>query len=129
MKRCLCCIMSIALICFAGCLYPNVDSWEEESSPESKIRIVVDVAEEHLGHNVNENSGHSVWCEGCRAHELVSGDPFVIYWTNATKGEERYKFVSGTSYEVSFDGEIGKGVMGFEGKCIDLTQVKEIKKL
>jgi hypothetical protein len=110
-------------------MYPNVDSWDEESSPESTIRIVVDVAEEHLGHNVNESNGHSIWCDGCRAHELVSGDPFVIYWTNFTSRESRHSFVSGASYEVTFEGALGSGVMGFEGKCIDIDQVKQVKEL
>jgi hypothetical protein len=95
----------------------------------TKIQIVVTEPDEHFGHNVDESSGHSIWCDGCSARIHLTGEPFVVYWINNAIKNSDYRFEKGQKYNISFEGGIGKGVMGLEGMCIGLEQVKAVSKL
>jgi hypothetical protein len=121
-------ICVIGMLHLAGCSSSHVKTASDPSAGAT-IQIEVEDAETHLGHNINESNGHSVWCDGCRARLLTSGEPFVIYWINNAIKDSNYRFAKGEKYEVVFSGDIETGVMGYEGKCIELGQITEIKSL
>ena len=88
--------------------------------PSRAIDIEVVTAKEHLGHNITAGGVHTVWCDGCKARLVDSGDPFVIYWINNQIKNTPFRFSEGRKYTVWFTGELGSGVMGYQGKCIDI---------
>jgi len=91
------------------------------------IQIEILKADEHFGHSITESGGHSVWCDGCRARLVPSGDPFVIYWMNNAIKDAGFVLELGQKYRVRLTGDVGTGVMGYEGKCIDIRQVMELE--
>lgn len=95
--------------------------------PSRAIQIEVLAAQEHLGHNITARGVHTVWCDGCRARLADSGDPFVIYWINNQIKNTPFRFREGRKYTVWFTGELGSGVMGYQGKCIDIGQVVKVE--
>lgn len=97
-----------------------------EKTPRA-IDIEVVTAEKHLGHNITPEGVHTVWCDGCRARLVASGDPFVIYWINRQIGDTPFRFIEGRKYTVWFTGELQTGIMGYEGKCIDVLQVVKVE--
>jgi len=118
-------IVLFVLATFCGCGSTRTDRLGNELSQTVQIEVVK--AEEHLGHNINESGGHSVWCDGCRCRLVTSGDAFVIYWINKPIKDTAFRFKEGQKYTVWFTGNIGTGVMGYEGKCIDLRQVVKLE--
>ena len=122
-------LVPFVLVSFAGCSDAPPKAAHEEvpqNAPQDipqTVQIEILKAEEHLGHNINESGRHTVWYDGCRARLVDSGEPFVIYWVNGLRGDTPYEFEEGRKYTVRFTGEIESGVMGYEGKCIDLRQV------
>jgi hypothetical protein len=97
-----------------------------EKAPRA-IDIEVVTAQEHLGHNITEEGVHTVWCDGCRARLAGSGDPFVSYWGNNQIKNTSFRFREGRKYTVWFTGELQTGVMGYQGKCIDIGQVVRVE--
>lgn len=91
------------------------------------IRVEVVKADEHFGHNITEAGVHTVWCDGCRARVVETGDPIVIYWINNQVKNTPFRFREGRKYAVWFTGELGTGVMGYQGKCIDIGQVVRVE--
>jgi hypothetical protein len=106
-------------------------SREPQDQPHKQASQVVHIevlnAEEHLGHNITESGIHTVWCDGCRARIVTTGEPFVIYWINNQISETAFRFDEGRKYTVYFTGEPGTGVMGYHGKCIDIGQVEKVE--
>lgn len=91
------------------------------------IEIEVVAAAEHLGHDLTESGGHSAWCDGCRARLVATAEPFVIYWTNDAIRDSRFRFKAAQRYRLRFTGDVGTGVMAYQGKCIELGQVVELE--
>ena len=122
-----CALLHVILFMFCGCssaapLRTGKEGWQA-------LQVEVVNADEHLGHNISEGGGHSVWCDGCRMRILATGEPFVIYWVNDAIKDTPFRFGQGRRYTVWFAGKIEKGVMGYEGKCIDIGQVVKLKKM
>jgi hypothetical protein len=69
---------------------------------------------------------HTVWCDGCRARRLPSGEAFVIYWINNTIKNTSFQFKENRKYTVTYTGALATGVMGYQGKCIDIRQIVEL---
>ena len=91
------------------------------------IQIEVVHAKEHLGHEIAASDGNPIWCDGCRARLLHSGDPFVIYWIDNAIENTSFRFDPGKKYTVVFTGQVGARIIGYEGKCIDLRQVVKLE--
>ena len=120
--------LMIAMGLVAGCQPPKEDSSDKQSRPLT-LRIAIDSEEEHLGHNINESGGHSVWCDGIRARIVPSNEEFMIYSTNSPFKNSAYRFEKGHRYDVRFSGELGTGIMAYNGKCVSLDQVSEVIEL
>lgn len=90
------------------------------------MQIVIDADEEHLGHNINESGGHSVWCDGVRARLLPSDEALMIYSINNPFSKSSYRLEKGHRYQVRFSGEFGTGIMAYDGKCLDLAQISQV---
>ena len=122
-------VRGIAVLCglavLCGCSSSSPQRAGQDRAQTIQIEVVT--AEEHLGHNLNGSGGHSVWCDGCKARLVTSGEPFVIYWiNNAIKGSG-FQFKAARKYKVRFSGGVGTGVMAYQGKCIDLRQMVEVE--
>jgi hypothetical protein len=116
-------LCALAIVC--GC--SSVPSKHTDRDASQVIQIEVVKSEEHLGHNSNESGGHSVWCDGCRVRLAPSGDPFIIYWINNQIKDTTFRFKQGQKYTVWFTGDVGTGVMAYQGRCIDLRQVVKLE--
>ena len=116
---------AVLLLATCGCrsVLPN----KAGEKPPRTIDIEVVTAEEHLGHNIVEGNVHTVWCDGCRTRLVGSGEAFVIYWINNRIQNTPFRFSKGRKYTVWFTGELGAGVMGYQGKCIDIGQVTRVE--
>ncbi len=114
-----------ALAALSGCSSVSPERAGQDGAQTIQIEVVT--AEEHLGHNITESGGHSVWCDGCKARLVSSGEPFVIYWINNAIKDSSFRFEAARKYKVLFTGDFGTGVMGYEGKCIDLQQVVKLE--
>ena len=117
--------MAIILLAVCGCR--SMPSNRTGEKPSRAIDIEVVTAEEHLGHNIAEGNVHTVWCDGCRSRLAGSGDPFVIYWINNQIKNTPFRFGEGQKYTVWFTGELGTGVMAYQGKCIDIGQIVRVE--
>jgi hypothetical protein len=116
-------LCSLTVLC--GCSSTSPEHTGEDVSQTIEIEVVT--AEEHLGHNIDESGGHTVWCDGCKARVVPSGEPFVIYWINNAIENSNFRFKTGQKYKVLFAGEVGTGVMAYEGMCIDLQQILKLE--
>ena len=94
--------------------------------PFQAVGIEVVAAREHLGHNIVEGGVHTVWVDGVRGRILGTGEPFVIYAVNSPLDKAPFRFEQGRHYTVTFTGQMEKGIMGYEGKCIDIGQVVRV---
>ena len=90
------------------------------------LQMVVEADEEHLGHNLDESGGHSVWCDGLRARLLPSDEALMIYSINRPFSKSAHRLEKGHRYQVRFTGELGTGIMAYDGKCLDLAQITEV---
>lgn len=118
-------VILCALTLLYGCR--NAPSKDTGRDASQVVQVEVVKAEEHLGHSIDESEGHSVWCDGCRARLLPSGEPFVIYWINNAIKETTFRFKSSQKYSITFTGEIETGVMAYQGKCIDVRQIVKLQ--
>jgi hypothetical protein len=118
----------VGLLPLLGCT-GKMDKVTAIPTSGESIHIQIDEVETHLGHNVDESSGHSIWCDGFRGHVVPSGESFCVYWYNNANKNSDIKFENGHKYEILYAGEMGTGIMEYEGKCIDLTQIEGIKEL
>ena len=114
-----------ALTILCGC--SGVPSKDTARGTSQVIQIEVVKAEEHLGHNINESGGHSIWRDGCRARLLPSGEPFVIYWINNAIKDTTFRFKASQKYRVTFTGVLETGVMSYQGKCLDVRQIVKLQ--
>ena len=94
--------------------------------PFQAVGIEVVAAKEQLGHNITEGQVHTVWVDAVRGRIVGTDDPFVIYAVNSPLEKAPFRFEQGKHYTVTFTGDIQKGVMGFQGKCIDIAQVVRV---
>ena len=117
----------IAMLLLAVCGCRSVPSNRADQKPARAVDVEVVTREEHFGHNITEGGVHTVWCDGCRTRLAGSGDPFVIYWINNQIKNTSFRFSQGRTYTVWFTGELGTGVMGYQGKCIDIGQVVRVE--
>src|SRR5688572_2556436 len=100
----------IGMLHLASCSGSHVKTASNPNpSAGGTIQIEVEDAETHLGHNIDESNGHSVWCDGSHTRLLPSGEPLVIYWINNAIKNSTYRFSKGERYEVIFSGEIETG--------------------
>jgi hypothetical protein len=118
----------VGLLTLIGCTRKFDKVTASPTSGES-VYIQIEDVETHLGHNVDESNGHSIWCDGCRCHVVPSGESFFVYWYNNANKNSDIEFEIGHKYEIRYAGEMGTGVMGYEGKCIDIAQIESIKEL
>jgi hypothetical protein len=118
-------IALFVLATFCGCSSTRTERAGKELAQTVQIEVVK--AEEHFGHNINESGGHSVWCDGYMTRLVDSGDPFVIYWINNQIKDTTFQLKHGQKYTVWFTGDVGTGVMAYQGKCIDLRQVVKLE--
>lgn len=100
---------------------------ETQRSQEAVVIIEILKPEEHLGHSIDENGGHSTWCDGSRGRIPGSGEDFVIWWNNGENKDRPFRFEPGKTYSVEFKGKLGTGVMGYQGKCLHLGQVLKVE--
>ena len=114
-----------ALTALYGCSSISPEHTGQDGAQAIQIEVVT--AEEHLGHNITESGGHSVWCDGCKAQLVSSGEPFVIYWINNAIKNSGFRFKAARKHKVLFTGDVGTGVMGYQGKCIELRQVVRVE--
>jgi hypothetical protein len=119
--------ISIAILLLAACGCKSAPSNRTGEKPSRAVDIEVVTANEHLGHNIAAGNVHTVWCDGCRTRLAGSGDPFVIYWINNQIKNTPFRFSQGQKYTVWYTGELGTGVMGYQGKCIDIRQIVRVE--
>ena len=117
-------VMFVALLTVTGCALRPGRVSAQEAVHTVNLESLSGV--EHLGHDTNENSVHTVWIDGVRARVVGTGEPFVIFWVNSKLEDTPFRFAPGKRATVTFVREIQDGVMGYEGKCIDLEQVREV---
>ena len=91
------------------------------------ITLTVIDANQHLGHNLTESGGHSVWIDACRGRLNGTDEEFVIWWNAGEIRDYPFKFEKGKTYKISFQGDVEDGVMGFEGKCLHVGKVKSVE--
>jgi hypothetical protein len=119
-----CLVLCLTISTFFGCNSTVSNGTSEEGLQMVELAVVEPV--EHLGHNIDEGGGHSVWCDGCRTRIVATGQPFVIYWVNNEIASTDFEFQKGRTYAVQFAGEMEHGVMGYTGKCIGIGQVASV---
>jgi hypothetical protein len=122
-----CALVPVVLLISCGCTAAPQGHGATQVARAVQVEVVN--ADEHFGHNINEGGGHSVWCDGCRTRILETGEPFVVYWVNNRIEDTPFQFSQGRRYAVWFAGEMGKGVMAYEGKCVDIVQVVKVEEL
>ena len=93
------------------------------------LTLRVTNANEHLGHPTAEGNSnvHPVWCDGCRGRLVGTDEEFVIWWNSGENQDAPHRFENGQTYEVQYEGELQSGVMGFQGKCLHIRQLKSVK--
>jgi hypothetical protein len=114
-----------SLFLLMGCQGRLPDTASKLLGPTT-LEVVVEADEEHLGHSIDESGGHSVWCEGLRARLLPSDEVLMIYSINNPFGKSAHRLEKGHRYQVRFTGELGTGIMSYDGKCLDLAQITQV---
>jgi len=120
-------LVSVMLLLLPGCTTAPAGHSAKQVSRAVQVEVVN--GDEHFGHNINEGGGHSVWCDGCRTRILKTGESFVVYWINNQIKDTPFRFSQGRRYAVWFTGEMEKGVMGYQGKCVDIRQVVKVEQM
>jgi hypothetical protein len=117
-------------ICFllAAC-QRSQEQPEARSTDIKMVQVQVDADEEHLGHNIDESGGHSISYDGARARLLPSNEPLMLYSMNRPMSDLEHQFVKDRQYELRFNGDLGNGVMAYEGKCLDVAQLIDVVEL
>jgi len=117
-------ILTVLTVMLGGCTHPNTSDRIAECT-----RIVFQVvkASEHLGHSTDAEGRHAVWCDGCRGRLVDTGEDFVVWWSNNEIKDTPYRFENGKTYAIQFKGALDDGIMGYEGKCLHITQVVEMR--
>lgn len=91
------------------------------------VTLTVIEAKQHLGHNITESGGHSVWIDACRGRLADSDEEFVIWWNGGEIRDHPFQFETGKTYRLAYEGDLETGVMGFEGKCIHIKRLKSVQ--
>jgi hypothetical protein len=116
----------IALLLAVGCTrpYETVDR-----SRGAKLTIRVTQADEHLGHSTEAggSGGHPVWIDGCRGQIVGTDEELMLWWNGGEINDYSFHFENGKTYKLTIKGEVGDGVMGFQGKSIHIDQVLKVK--
>ena len=122
--------LSIVFLVLCGCddtPSSNTSEPQTDEQPSQSVNIEIVSAEEHFGHDTNEDGVHEVWIDGFKARNEETGEPFAVYWMNSQIKDTPFQFDQGQTYTVRFTGEIQDGVMGYEGQCVDITQVVKVE--
>ncbi|NQT85347.1 hypothetical protein HQ560_01195 [bacterium] len=120
-----CALVPLVLAMLCGC-NGKLREQPGKDAPQ-RVRVEIVKAAEHLGHDTTVAGEHAVWCDGCRARVVGTGEPFVIYWINNQIKNTPFRFSEGRKYAVWFTGEVGTGVMAYQGKCIDIGQIVRVE--
>ena len=120
-------VLMVVLVAHAGC--ESERPTNDGNADPRTLEIVVVESEEHLGHNILETGEHTVWIDGCTARIVESDEPFVIYWVNNAIKDSSWSFETGKTYRLRYSGDLETGVMGYQGKCIDVSQVEQLEEL
>jgi hypothetical protein len=80
----------------------------------------------HFGHSTAQRDDmlvHPDWIDGCTGSLVGTGEPFAIWWNNNEIRDLPLRFEAGKTYLVEFRGEMGTGIMGYEGKCLHVQSI------
>ena len=115
---------SAFLLSLMGC-QPAPERTDRAENKQLTIRVLK--ADEHLGHSTAAagSSAHPVWCDGCRGQIVGKKEEELMVWWN--NGDNPLQLQDGKTYTLHVQGELGDGVMGFQGKSIHVGQVLKIE--
>ena len=117
--RAIACLVAIQML--AGC---GSAPGGPDSADETRLNFRVINANEHLGHSTAEGSSvHPVWIDGCRGRIVGTDEEFMLWWNGGEIRDYPLEFEAGKSYKLSIEGELARGVMGYQGKCAHISQV------
>ena len=115
----------VAIQAIAGC---GSSPARREAAGETQLTIRVTNADEHLGHSTAAEgaSVHPVWIDGCRGRIVGTDEEFMLWWNGGEIRDYPFQFEAGKTYKLSIKGELGDGVMGYQGKCAHISQVLKV---
>ena len=70
---------------------------------------------------------HPDWIDGCVGRLVSSGEIFAIWWNNNEIKDMPWRFEKQKTYVIQYQGEIGNGVMAYEGKSLNVRQIVKME--
>jgi len=117
-------VLMVLAMMLGGCTRLSTSG---RTARDARIVFQVVKASEHLGHSTDAEGGHAVWCDGSRGRLADTGEDFVVWWSNNEIKDTPYRFEGGKTYTIQFKGALDDGIMGYEGRCLHISGIVQMR--